>query len=240
MPYVHAVLHLLATVGYPGLAIVLFVAALGIGAPIPVTALLLVTGALSGSPGGPRMIPIAVLAVLAIVCGHSADYAGGRLGNHLLAPRLSRTLDRLGSVRQFMASSHSAGLQALLLLLSRFLLTPLASPVSLLAGIIRVPIGLYLGLEALGTVIYVGGNLLLGHLFGPSAFGGGGLLLFWLVVVALTVLPVALLRLTPRTGMRAQPTAMMARTATADQRLRIRRSVVAVRSTSKPRGMSLS
>ncbi len=228
MSYAHAVLHLLATVGYPGLAVVLFIAALGIGAPIPVTALLLVVGALSGTPGGPSTFPIAALAVFAIVCGHSVDYACGRLGNRLLVGRLSRALDRLGGSRHLLGSSKSTRARALPLFLSRFLLTPLASLVSVLAGMIGVPAGLFLGLEALGTAIYVGGSLVVGHLFGPRAFEGNGLLLFWLIVAALTLLPVGILRLAPRSDPAAQPPTTRSPVAVVGRGPRIRRARAAL------------
>jgi membrane-associated protein len=228
MLYAQAVLHLFASVGYLGLAALLFLAALGIGAPIPVTALLLVTGALSGTQGGPNAVAVAVLAVLGLTCGHATDYLCGRLGTRVFAPRLSRALDRLNGVRQILESPRSTSGRTLLLFLSRFILTPVASPVSLFAGVIRMPVGLYLALETAGTAVYVAGNLLLGHLFGPHAFGGGGLILFWLVVAGLTLLPIALIRRVSRPPVQVQPPAAV---------LRIRRNVVRRRSANRARAV---
>ena len=199
MPYTHTALQLFATVGYPGLCALLLVAALGIGAPIPGAALLLALGALSGARGGPNLLALASVALLGLVAGHAADYWAGRLGFRLLLVRFTAISRRAPWLHTLVNRSRRTGWPALLLFLSRFLLTPVASPVSLLVGAARVRFGRYLALETPGTAIYVAANLALGHALGPRAVGGGaGLLLFWLVVTALTLLPFALLWLASR------------------------------------------
>lgn len=200
MTYAHAALQLFATVGYPGLAVVFFVAALGIGAPIPVTALLLTLGALGSARGGPSLGALAGAALLSLGAGHAVDFWCGRMGNRLLAARLTGAFARFAWLRRLSHNPPRGGF-TFLIFLSRFLLTPVASPISVVAGMARVPFVRYLGLEAAGTSVYVLANLALGAILGPRALsGGGGLLLFWLAVALLTLLPAALLWLAPRLG----------------------------------------
>jgi membrane protein DedA with SNARE-associated domain len=210
-----AIHHLLATAGAPGVFVVCFIAALGIGAPIPITALLLTLGALSGSAGAPNLPPLAFAGVLGAVGGHLVDYwvgrmssqigsrLGGRLEENAGARWLSRALSRASGDTRLRALLRPRGGAALVIFLSRFLLTPIASPISLLAGMMRQRFGLYLALEVAGEVIYVLGNLALGRAFGARLLAGGGakLLLFWLGVTVLTLLPLALMRLASRLGL---------------------------------------
>jgi membrane protein DedA with SNARE-associated domain len=188
-----------ATYGYPGLLVATFLAALGIGVPIPTTALLLALGVLSGSQSGPDFAALAVVALVGIGAGHTVVYWGGRAGNHVVE-RLLQRLSRKGRIQEL--ARHVMELRygsAVLVFLSRFLLTPIASLVSLLAGITRMPFGLYLGLEALGTAIYAVGALALGRLFGPGVLNGGfALLLFVAVVILAVALPIVALRFAPR------------------------------------------
>ena len=76
---------------------------------------------------------------------------------------------------------------------------PVASPVSLLAGVTRMPFGRYLALEALGEAIYVLGNLALGRIFGPRLLEHGNLLFVaWGLVALATLVPVVLAWLVAR------------------------------------------
>lgn len=194
MPHADAINSLVATYGALGLFAVVGVGALGIGVPIPVTALLLTIGALSGARGGPDFALVAVAALLGAVAGHLVDYWTGRLGNRLLQRWLDRSRSDRGVGALVRWALRLRGGRSLLVFLTRFLLTSIASPVSLLAGTSGMPFGRYLVLEVGGEAIYVLGNLTLGRVFGDALLAHGVPVAFWLAVAALTVAPLVLLR----------------------------------------------
>lgn len=200
MPTLPVFLHWIATYGAPGLFVVVGVAALGIGVPIPVTALLLTLGALGGLPGSPNLAPLAVAGIAGIVTGHTVDYEVGRLGRQVAHRWLGRApVQRSGMLSLLQRALALRGGLVVLTFVSRFLLTPVASPISLVAGIACLRGWLYLGIELLGTGIYVGGNLWVGRIIGPSLFSAGAApLIFWSVVAVVTLLPVVLVRLAIR------------------------------------------
>jgi membrane protein DedA with SNARE-associated domain len=200
MPTLPVILHWVATYGAPGLFVVVGVAALGVGVPIPVTALLLTLGALSGMPGGPSLATLALAGTAGIATGHTIDYGVGRLGHRVAQRWLGRTPAQRSDLLSLLqrALAVRGGLVGVTFV-SRFLLTPIASPVSLLAGIACLRGRLYLGIELLGTGIYVGGNLWVGCIIAPSLLSGGvAQLIFWSVVALVTLLPVVLVRLAIR------------------------------------------
>jgi membrane protein DedA with SNARE-associated domain len=199
MPQTPGIPHLIVSAGPLGLFILLFIAALGIGAPIPATALLLTVGALSHAPGGPSFPALAIAGILGACGGHLGDYWVGRLGGEFVNRWLARLRQgaTLDSTLQWVLRLR--GGRAALVFVSRILLTPIASPISLLAGMTRMPFASYLGIEAAGEAIYVLGNLALGRALGPGLLRGGlALPLFWLAIALLTLLPVGLMRLAAR------------------------------------------
>ena len=197
MPTLPVILHWIATYGAPGLFVVVSVAALGIGVPIPVTALLLTLGALSGLPGGPSLATLALAATAGIATGHTVDYGVGRLGHRVAQRWLGRApVQRSGVLSLLQRTIGLRGGLVGLTFVSRFLLTPIASPLSLVAGIASLGGWQYLGIEVLGTGLYVGGNLWVGRTIGPSLLSAGATpLIFWIVVAFITLLPVVLVRL---------------------------------------------
>jgi len=193
------ILNLIATYGYPGLLVMLFAAALGIGAPIPVTLLLLTLGALSNSAGGPNIVLLALVAVPALAAGHTVNFACGRVGNRLLERWINKALARVGVNDLFESAMRLRGGRALVLFLTRFLLTPIACPIGFLAGVTRMETRNYLAVEIPGTIIYVLGNIILGRLFGKDLLKEGGISpLFWIVVAVAVLLPIVLVRYAPR------------------------------------------
>lgn len=196
MPNVHAFVALTGTYGSLGLFAAVFVGALGIGVPIPVTALLLTLGALSGSRDGSSFALMALAATAGAVGGHMVDYSCGRLGSRVVQRWLAK-LRPDGTVGTFLTSAlRLRGGRAVLVFLSRFLLTSIASPVSVLAGTTRMALGFYLALEVTGEAIYVLGNLTLGRLFGAGLLTHGGApLAFWIAVAVLTLAPLVFVRL---------------------------------------------
>jgi membrane protein DedA with SNARE-associated domain len=193
---VSGVLHLVMAYGYLGLFAATFVAALGIGVPIPLTALLLTLGAYSAAPHSPSFAALAAAGLAGVTGGHLVVYGVGRLGGRHLAGHLARFERQSRMRRVVQAISHLRGGRPLLVFLSRFLLTSIASPVSLFAGVTRMPFAAYLALEVAGESLYVLGNLGIGRAFGAHLTArGDGLLLVWVAVAVATLLPLVLLRL---------------------------------------------
>jgi membrane protein DedA with SNARE-associated domain len=204
-------LDLIATYGYPSLLVMLFVAALGIGAPIPVTLLLLTMGALSNAAGGPDFFLLALVCIPGLVAGHSVNFVSGRVGNRLLERWITKAMARVGAQDLFESAVRLRGGRALVVFLTRFLLTPIACPIGFLAGVTRMETRNYLAVEIPGTMIYVLGNLILGRLFGKDLLKEGGISpIFWIVVAVAVILPIVLVRYAPRvfawlSGGRSQP-----------------------------------
>lgn len=204
-------LHLVAgygyLYGYLVVAVLLLVASAGL--PLPVSVLLVALGMLSSHTNQLDLAALAVAGTLASVAGDLLDYAAGRVGvEHLPAP-LRRALDRhpegAGRIQALMARRAGAAI-----FLTRFLLTPLALPVSLLAGASRLRLRSFLLWDLAGEAVFVAGYLLLGRFLGdiPGPLDA----LPWLVLAgasALALVPLAagplrhLLRPRPASARRA-------------------------------------
>lgn len=128
------------------LASVLFLAALGV--PLPATMLLLAAGAFARQ-GVLEPVTSAATGVGAAVAGDLGCYLAGRL----MGPRLPLSW-RSGSVWTRAADTF-ARQGAWAVLMTRFLLTPLAPPVNLLAGSTRFPWHRFLLPVMVGEVIWV-------------------------------------------------------------------------------------
>jgi membrane protein DedA with SNARE-associated domain len=191
--------HLLASYGYPALAVLVSLAAMGVPLPFPVAATFVALGALSARPDGPHFLVLALVATLAASAGHSADYWLGRAGGPLVGRGLQR-LQRRSPAETALTRVEQGLLRRAnpLILLTRCVVTPLASPVSLLAGAARIPFSTYLALEVVGEAIYSCGYLTLGRLLGPDLAGTPLTFALFLLLIALIVLlPSLLLRLRP-------------------------------------------
>jgi membrane protein DedA with SNARE-associated domain len=129
-----------------------------LGLPLPATMLLLAAGAFARQ--GALEWPAAVaLAALGAVLGDGGSYLLGRFGggwvlrgaqDNVIWQRAKATLNRWG---------------ALAIFLTRFLLTPLALPVNLIAGSTRYAPWRFAGLVLLGEVVWVAAFGSLGYLF---------------------------------------------------------------------------
>ncbi len=160
-------LHLVSAYGYPVLFVFVLVASAG--APLPVSVLFIALGAVSARAGGPDFAFVAALGVLASVAGDLLDYGLGRAGASTFT-RWLPWLRRLGST-----NSHSRALRmwhgrgpGIMVLITRCLVTPLATPVSLIAGASRVRLVTFLIWDILGESLYILGNLGLGRFFGAQ------------------------------------------------------------------------
>ncbi|HEV8191381.1 MAG TPA: hypothetical protein VGP82_07825, partial [Ktedonobacterales bacterium] len=154
---------------------------------------------LSNAAGGPEFVLLALVCIPGLVAGHTVNFACGRLGNRVMERWFDKALARVG-VRDLLGNAmRLRGGRALVVFLTRFLLTPIACPIGFLAGVTRMEARYYLAVEVTGTMIYVLGNLILGRLFGKDLLKEGGAApLFWIVVAVAVVLPIALVRYAPR------------------------------------------
>jgi membrane protein DedA with SNARE-associated domain len=149
------------------------------------------------------------VATLAATTGHSLLYWLGRSSS----PRLQRWRQRLerrfnGQAPALRVEQGFAGNTGLLIFITRCLLTPLAGPVSLLAGVTRIALPRYLGWELAGTALYFCGSLALGRLLGPALLRETRRLLLCYGIVALVIaLPSLVLWLRPGMFHRARPVA---------------------------------
>ncbi len=189
----------IAVYGYPALALLVTLAAAGVPLPFPVAAAFVGLGALSATPHGPNFAVLLVVALVAAALGHSVDYWLGRAGSPLLRRGLARLERRIGWGSIEGAEQRFARNGSMLILLSRFLLTPFASPVSALAGATRYPYARYLALEAAGQLIYFCGYLGLGRALGPAMTQNSLTIVLFFGIVALVALgPMLALRLRSR------------------------------------------
>jgi len=167
--------------GPVALALVLFAGCLGV--PLPVTMLLLAAGALvrEGLFDATLISPLVLVAVV----GDCASYLMGRYGGQLFRERLEGTPYWSRAENALQRWGPAA------ILLTRFLLTPLATPTNLIAGGKRYAFQEFLLLcligDALKITLFVG----LGYLFAESweAIGASiNSLIWWLILGALATL----------------------------------------------------
>jgi membrane-associated protein len=163
------VTQLAASYGYPALALIMLAAAAGIPLPVPVAALLVAAGALSAQPHGLSWALLALCGVPAAAAGHSLDYWLGRAGSPLVTRWMRRVEHHtIGGIALHRTRAGSWAVGPLLVFLTRWTLTALASPVAALAGAVRMPYRVFLAAEVAGEAIYVCGLLALGRLLGPA------------------------------------------------------------------------
>jgi membrane protein DedA with SNARE-associated domain len=145
--------------GPPALSLALLLGALGL--PLPGSMFLLAAGAFAGQ-GALSWSAAAPLALAGVVAGDSGGYLLGRYGGPLLLRRVEgsdswqraqKTFDRRGG---------------LAILLTRFLLTPLAIPINLIAGSSQYSFWRFLTFDAVGELMWVALYGGLGYLFADS------------------------------------------------------------------------
>lgn len=145
--------------GTPTLALVIFLSCLGL--PLPSTMLLLAAGAFVRT-GLLRVELVTPLVLLAAVTGDSCSYLMGRRIGTVLTRRLQGSLSWSRAEHTF----DRWGIWAVPL--TRFLLTPLALPTNLIAGVGRFPFPRFVGLCLLGETLWVLLFGVLGYLFASS------------------------------------------------------------------------
>jgi membrane-associated protein len=161
----NAALGYLQMYGPAVLAVALFLA--GIGVPVPAAFLVLAAGAWARQ--GKFSLPLVfAFALMGAVCGSGTSYWMGRKGLQGVINRLARGNSWQRAEKTFREKGATA------IILTRFLLTPLALPTNLIAGGERYPFPRFLLLCAIGEGIWVllyGG---LGYAFAESWQRVGG------------------------------------------------------------------
>src|SRR5689334_3771360 len=169
---------LLAPDCYGSLVIVALLASAG--APLPTGALFIGLGALSVQPHGPNFFVLALLGTAAAVSGDLLDYGLGRVGRPVLYVWLLRPFLKFsgsGIKDATMGLGRGSGMA---IFLTRFTVTALASPLSILAGVARAPLASFLTWDAPGDAVAVVGNLVLGRWLGSGLLSNGGhVAAFW-------------------------------------------------------------
>lgn len=145
--------------GAPMLALLLAVAALGL--PLPSTLLVIISGAFIQQG---VLDPVATigLALVGVVAGDVLSYGIGRT----LHGRMQRRFGQTVSWQR--AEGWFAQRAALAIFLTRWLLTPIALPINLLAGGAAYPMKRFLAYDAAGELTWLAGYGMLGYLFGSQ------------------------------------------------------------------------
>jgi membrane protein DedA with SNARE-associated domain len=150
--------------GYPVLFGVVLVAALGL--PIPANLTLLAAGGFVAQ-GELEALPVVGAVLAGAVLGDCAVYGAASLAGEELVHRHGARLG-LGPGRLAAARARIGPWMGLSVFMSRWLITPLAVPLGVVAGLSRHPRAAYAAAvvagESVWTALYVG----LGYLFGAS------------------------------------------------------------------------
>jgi len=205
LPDASTLLHWVSLYGYPCLGAVLLLGAAGL--PIPIELVLLALGGLSATRGGPDFLILVGMGVAATVAGDLLDYGFGRLMCMRGIARLPcrrvwgrwRNAPTSGSAsrgEQVVRRLAEWGGSGVMIFLSRCVLTPLETPLSVVAGATRMPFTRFLVWDALGEAVYVTGYLALGFT-GAAALATSGPLLIAVggAIVLATLGPLVVVRL---------------------------------------------
>jgi membrane protein DedA with SNARE-associated domain len=154
------ILAALSQYGSPVLFVVTTIAS--IGAPLPVSLLLIVTGSLAAQGAMPLWLAIA-LASAGSVIGDQIGYAIGRWGGTALVSRFGSMLG--GPERIAKAEAHARRWGGVGVFLSRWLVTPLGSLINLTSGIAEYPWMHFLLWDVLGETLGAALYIVLGWMF---------------------------------------------------------------------------
>jgi membrane-associated protein len=199
--YLPTLISWLQQYGYPALGLSVFVAAIGV--PLPITLVLLAAGAFAAL-GDFNIALLAVITIMASVCGDSVGYlvgkqVGARLITWLEVERNFYLISPL-TITRSRTYFHKHGAWAIFL--SRFLISALGGAINLLAGAEIYPYSRFLlydaGGEAVGAIL----PLSFGYAFGASweAVGDviGNISLFLVALLIVVYLIQRLLRMAQR------------------------------------------
>jgi membrane-associated protein len=170
--------------GAPILGAIVFISALGV--PFPATIIVIAAGAFSRE----GFLPWHTTGLIAVVCVVLGDLIGYAAGHYARGP----VLRRFGRSEQWArAESFFQNWGGMSVFLTRFLITGIATPVNVMAGMGNISFRTFLIYDIAGEAIWVFGYGGLGYLFGSqwevvgnfiSSFGG---LILGLVLLALGI-----------------------------------------------------
>jgi len=150
--------------GYP----VLFgvVLAGSIGVPLPTNLFVLAAGGFVAS-GDFDLVAVLLLVFAAAILGDCLVFAAARwLGHEAVVHhgrRVGLTEQRMGAARR-----RFGGFVGTSVFMTRWLVTPLAMPATILAALGRYPLAYFAGVAAAGELIWTGAFVGLGYAFGDS------------------------------------------------------------------------
>lgn len=179
-------LSALLVYGYPVLALTLVLGAIGL--PVPTGLSVAVAGSLAAM-GHMNWLWANAVAVAASVLGDATGYGLGRVVGQRLFDR-HRGWSRYLAARRERAQALFDRWGAVAIVISRTLASHLSSVLSLLAGVARYPLSVFLLLDAVGRVIWTSAYFALGYTIGGNFDAATGfltnvsVLLLCLVVLA--------------------------------------------------------
>ncbi|HSL31867.1 MAG TPA: DedA family protein [Anaerolineales bacterium] len=145
--------------GAPILGAIAFVSALGV--PLPATLVVIAAGAFSRE----GFLPWHTTGLIALIFVVMGDCLGYAIGHYLRGPVLTRVGN---STRWARAERFFQRWGGMSVFLTRFLITGIASPVNLMAGMGNFPFRTFLLYDVTGEAIWVFGYGGLGYLFGSQ------------------------------------------------------------------------
>lgn len=145
--------------GAPILGAVAFVSALGI--PLPATLVVIAAGAFSRE----GFLPWHTTALIALACVVLGDCTGYAIGYYLRGPALRRLGNSVQWARAERFFQRWGGMSVFL---TRFLVTGIASPVNVMAGMGKISFRTFLFYDVSGEAIWIFGYGGLGYLFGSQ------------------------------------------------------------------------
>ena len=170
--------------GAPILGAIVFVSALGL--PIPATVIVIAAGSFSRE----GFLPWHTTGLIALVCVVLGDVIGFAVGHYARGPVLSR----FGRSDQWTkAEGFFQRWGGMAVFLTRFLITGIATPVNVIAGMGNISFRTFLLYDVSGEAIWIFGYGGLGYLFGSqwevvgefiSSFGG--------LILGLTILAIGI------------------------------------------------
>jgi membrane-associated protein len=145
--------------GAPILGTIVFISALGL--PIPATLIVIAAGAFSRE----GFFPWHTTGLIALTCVVLGDLIGYAVGHYARGP----VLRRLGRSEQWAkAESYFQRWGGMSIFLTRFLITGIATPVNVIAGMGNISFRTFLFYDVSGEAIWVFGYGGLGYLFGSQ------------------------------------------------------------------------
>ncbi len=154
-----SLLTMIVTYGAFALGAVVFLAAVGL--PLPSTFFVLASGAFI-QQGVLDLASTAVVALVCVVLGDTTSYGMGRILRRMVISRVGETAPWRSAETYFQRRG------AIAILLTRFLLTPIAVPINLVAGSSEYAAMRFVGFAAAGELIWLVFFGSLGYMFGSQ------------------------------------------------------------------------